>query len=47
LYCFVPLKRPYCCLLAGTASDVSNCVHRRNEIMEKRPKRVNPFRLSL
>jgi hypothetical protein len=30
-----------------TATDVSNCVHRRNEIMEKRLKRVNPFCVSL
>jgi hypothetical protein len=28
---------------SASASVASNCVHRRNEIMEKRLKRVNPF----
>jgi len=43
----VLLKKAYCAFLPSTATDVSNCVHRRNEIMEKRPKRVNPFCQSL
>jgi len=38
---------PCYCNYSLTATDVSNCAHRRNEIMEKRLKRVNPFCESL